>query len=68
MHTHTPQVEKFPKNSHPSGAAGRGGRKIFFGHPQCVHTPLDPRPVPTYERAWILRDEPLVKKWNPDTL
>ena len=22
--------------------------KIFFGNTQCVHTPLDPRPVPTY--------------------
>ena len=29
--------------------ADRGGRRIFFGHTQCVHTPLDPKPVPTYE-------------------
>ena len=48
MHTHTPQGEKFPKNSHPGGAAAGGGRKIFFGHIQCVHTPLVPKPVPTY--------------------
>ena len=49
VHTHTPQGEKFPKNSHPGGAVAGGGRKIFFGHTQCVHTPLVPKPVPTYD-------------------
>ena len=29
--------------------AARGGHKIFFGHTQCVHTPLVPKPVPTYD-------------------
>ena len=49
MHTHTPQGEKFPKKSHPGGVAARGDRKIFFGHTQCVHTPLVPKPMPTYD-------------------
>ena len=49
MHTHTPQGEKFPKISHPGGAAAGGSRKIFFGHTQCVHTPLVPKPMPTYD-------------------
>ena len=48
MHTHSPQGENIPKNSHPCVAAARGGRKIFFGHTQCVHTPLVQKPVPTY--------------------
>ena len=38
MHTHTPQGENIPKNSHPGVVAARGCRKIFFGHTQCVHT------------------------------
>ena len=49
MHTHSPQGENIPKNSHPCVAATRGGRKIFFGHTQCVHTPLVQKPVPTYD-------------------
>ena len=29
--------------------AAEGGRKIFFRHTPCVHIPLVPKPVPTYD-------------------
>ena len=34
--------------------AAKGGHKNFLRHPQGAHTPLAPKPVPTYDQYLLI--------------